>query len=181
MKKIIILIISFIIIGSIWFISQNNKDDINTEISQNNLPVLGETQDLTLEDYEGNKISLESFRGEPLVINSWAVWCPFCRDELTDFSELQKEFEDQIRVIAIDRKESLTEVKSFTDSINVTDDLIFLLDKEDSFYKSIGGFGMPETIFVDSNGQIRIHKRGPMDLNEMRQKTNQFLQVTENI
>jgi len=40
---------------------------------------------------------------------------------------------------------------------------------------------MPETIFIDSEGNIRIHKRGSMDFNEMRQKANQLLQLTKNI
>jgi len=42
-------------------------------------------------------------------------------------------------------------------------------------YKSIGGFSMPETIFVNSNGEIVVHKRGPMELGEMREYTNKIV------
>jgi len=78
------------------------------------LPNLGEVKGLTLKDYKGNNISLKSFAGTPTIINSWAVWCPFCRDELPDFAKLQSEFNGQLDIISIDREESLENAKGFT-------------------------------------------------------------------
>ncbi|OIO61982.1 MAG: hypothetical protein AUJ47_08610 [Candidatus Marinimicrobia bacterium CG1_02_48_14] len=130
---------------------------------------------VTLIDYEGEAVSLEEFRGKPLVINSWAVWCPFCRKELADFATLQQEFGDRVTVIAIDRQEPLAKAKGFTDELGITNDMLFLLDSSDSFYKSIGGFSMPETIFVNSAGEIVMHKRGPMELDEMREHANKII------
>jgi len=130
---------------------------------------------ITLADYNGNTASLEELRGKPLVINSWAVWCPFCRKELADFAELQKEFGDRLVVIAVDRQEPLAKAKGFTDELGITNDMLFLLDSSDSFYKSIGGFSMPETIFVNGAGEIVVHKRGPMELDEMREHTNKII------
>jgi len=128
----------------------------------------------SLQDYNGKTVHLADFTGKSLVINSWAVWCPFCRKELPDFAALQNEFSNTI-VIAIDRQESKNIAKKYTDEIGVTDNLIFLLDPEDSFYQSIGGFSMPETIFVDKNGVIKIHKRGPMDLSEMKKNIQEII------
>lgn len=131
--------------------------------------------DLKLENYNGEVVSLADFKGKPLVINSWAAWCPFCRKELPDFVAIQKEFGDRVIIIAIDRVEPKETAKKYSDELGVTDDLIFLLDPSDSFYRSIGGFSMPETIFINKNGDITTHKRGPMDINEMRQKINEIL------
>ena len=131
--------------------------------------------DLSFEDYNGNTVSLRGFIGTPIVVNSWAVWCPFCVKELADFVEVKKEFGDQIVIISIDRAESLELAKGFTDDLGVTNDLLFLLDPEDSFYRAIGGFSMPETIFVDSNGVIVFHKRGPMDADEIRERLGAIL------
>ena len=115
-------------------------------------------------------VALSDFSGKIIVVNSWAVWCPFCKKELGDFARLQEEFKNDIVVVAIDRQESLKIAKGFTDSEGITRDLIFLLDPSDSFYRSIGGFSMPETIFVDKEGNIVIHKRGPMEFEEMKEK-----------
>lgn len=131
--------------------------------------------EFALENYEGVIIKKADFSGKPLVVNSWAAWCPFCRKELADFAAAQKEFGDKVAIIAVDRAEAKEVARKYTDELGVTDDLIFLLDSSDSFYQSIGGFSMPETIFVDKDGNIKIHKRGPMDINEIRQKINEIL------
>lgn len=130
--------------------------------------------DLTLEDYQGNQVPLSGFIGKPLVVNAWAAWCPFCVKELPDFVSLQQEF-PEIVVVAIDRAESLNTAKSYTDDLGITEDLVFLLDRSDSFYKSIGGFSMPETLFVDAEGNVQDHKRGPMDLQEMKTRLQTIL------
>ncbi|MBI4159992.1 TlpA family protein disulfide reductase [Candidatus Wolfebacteria bacterium] len=131
--------------------------------------------DFNLQDYNGKTVKLADLKGKPLVINSWAVWCPFCRKELPDFAAAQKEVGDRVVFIAVDRAESLATAKQYTDEIGITDQLVFLLDPSDSFYKSIGGFSMPETIFVDKDGFVVDHKRGPMDIKEIRQRIQKLL------
>lgn len=126
--------------------------------------------DFALKDYAGNTITLSQFRGRPAVVNSWAAWCPFCKDELPDFAAVQREFGDRVAIIAVDRAESLDVAKRYSDELGVTGRLILLLDPADSFYQSIGGFSMPETIFVDAAGQIVFHKRGPMEADEVRRR-----------
>lgn len=129
----------------------------------------------TLNDWNGNEVKLSDFKGTPVILNSWAVWCPFCLDELPDFADLQEELGDSVVIIAIDRAESTSKQKKFTDELEVTGKILFLNDPKDSFYQSIGGFSMPETLFVDTDGNIRIHKRGPMDIGEMREKVQSIL------
>lgn len=41
---------------------------------------------------------------------------------------------------------------------------------------SASGFSMPETLFVDAAGRIVTHKRGPMDLNEIQERTKDLLE-----
>ncbi|MEX2515099.1 MAG: TlpA disulfide reductase family protein [Candidatus Paceibacterota bacterium] len=132
--------------------------------------------DITLLDYEGNERTLEEFHGQPLVINSWATWCPFCRAELPDFARLQQQYEAQdVVVMAIDRRESRERAEGYTDEIDVTDRMLFLLDDSDTFYQKIGGFSMPETIFVNAAGEIVVHKRGPMELDEMQEHVEKII------
>lgn len=133
------------------------------------------SEKLNLKNYKGENVSLDDYIGTPLVINSWAIWCPFCVEELKEFAQAQKEFEGKAIVIAINRSESASKTKEFTDELGVTDDMLFLLDPNDSFYKNIGGFSMPETIFVDGEGNIEIHKRGPMNKPEIEDKILEIL------
>ncbi|OHA00995.1 MAG: hypothetical protein A3C07_05205 [Candidatus Sungbacteria bacterium RIFCSPHIGHO2_02_FULL_47_11] len=160
-------IVVLIILG-ILAANRSNENDI-TELQPRQAP------EFRLKDYGGREVSSAEFKGKPLVINSWAAWCPFCVQELPDFAVLQEEFGDKIAVIAVDRAEPLATAKEFSDRRGVTGRIILLLDPEDSFYQSVGGFSMPETIFVDRDGFIRDHKRGPMDLIEMRRRVEKIL------
>lgn len=135
----------------------------------------GRVPEFNLKDYRSKEVKLSDFKGKALVINSWAAWCPFCKKELPDFVSAQKEFGNQILIIAVDRQEPLEVAKKYTDEVGVTNDLTFVLDPDDSFYRSIGGFSMPETIFVSRDGIIRIHKRGPMSLEEIREKIKKII------
>ena len=183
MNRNIIIGIGIVIVAGVLFLIASNRNadtDIDQSVDQSiKQSDFDRLSAITLVDYEGNTVSLGEFKGRPLVINSWAVWCPFCRAELPDFTELQKEFGNRIVVIAIDRKESLKKAKGFTDGLGITDDLLFLLDAKDSFYKSIGGFSMPETLFINSEGEIVVHKRGFMALDEMRDHTNKIISSNE--
>lgn len=167
MNKVLAIIIGILIIGGVgWLVISNSNAPEESE----NRTQSKRAPDFELQDYDGKTVRLTDFAGKPLVINSWAAWCPFCRKELVDFAVVQKEFGDKVVIIAIDRAESLETAKKYTDELSVTNGMIFLLDPTDSFYQSLGGFSMPETIFVDKNGNIVEHKRGPVDVPEMRER-----------
>lgn len=147
----------------------------NRPSSSSSRDTIDRLENITLEDYDGNKITLAAFRGTPLVVNSWATWCPFCRQELPDFASLQEELGDTAVVIAIDRAERVSDARGYTDGFGITSKMTFLIDPSDAFYRNIGGFSMPETLFVNAEGVITFHKRGPLTLQEMREAAAQYL------
>lgn len=135
--------------------------------------------EFTFKDYNGNDVKLTDL-SLPLVVNSWAAWCPFCVKELPDFAITQEEFGSDVTIVAIDRSEPLSTAKEFSDRVGVTDKLVMLLDSGDNFYRSIGGFSMPETIFIDVDGSVKDHKRGPMTTEEMSARIIQAFGLANN-
>lgn len=170
--KFTIIVSLIFLIFLAWLTSPSNKpgDTASFQIQE------GSIQDFALEDYEGNVFLYENFKGRPLVINSWASWCPFCLDELPDFVQLQKQYDDQIDILAINREESVETSSKFSDTLGITHELVWLLDPDDSFYRAINGFAMPETIFVNADGQIVEHVRGYMSFDEMKQKVQTIIE-----
>lgn len=171
MKKYIFVIIAIVIAGGFYYFYFLQRGIVDLPTADRTKPA----PNFSLQDYSGKTVGLLDFKGKPLVVNSWAVWCPFCVKELEDFVMAQKEFGDKVIIIAIDRAEPISTAKKFTDDLGVSEDLIFLLDPADSFYQSIGGFSMPETIFVNKDGDIAHHKRGPMSLEEIRERIGKIL------
>lgn len=135
------------------------------------------TLNLAFQDYSGQERVLANHLADgPIVINAWATWCPFCTKELGDFAAVQDRFKGKVTFIAINRGESVATAKNFTDKTGVTNRMVFLMDPNDNFYKEIGGFSMPETLFITKSGSILEHKRGPLTEEEIMQKTKQLVE-----
>ncbi|MBI4137691.1 MAG: TlpA family protein disulfide reductase [Candidatus Sungbacteria bacterium] len=126
-----------------------------------------------LRDYQAREVRLSDFSGKPMLVNAWASWCPYCRDELDDFAAIKKEFARQgkdVVILAVNRAEAPEAAQRYSDALGVSEEIVFLADPDDSFYKAIGGFSMPETVFIDAEGKIRDHRRGAMAYEEIRRR-----------
>ncbi len=172
---IVIVLVAIAAAGVLFFAPSDHRNMQPGPAASESKNTTEQFAGFSLKDYSRKVITSDEFKGKPLVINTWASWCPFCKQELPDFVTVQKEFGDKVIIIAIDRGESSAVAKKYSDQLDVTNNLVFLLDPSDSFYRSIGGFSMPETIFMDKNGTIIDHKRGPMDINEIRQRITKLL------
>ncbi len=94
---------------------------------------------------------------------------------MRDFAAVQETFGDEVVFVAINREESLETAKKYSDGLGVTGRMIMLLDPDDSFYTSIDGISMPETLFVNRDGYVVTHRRGPMDLEETRTRVQDLI------
>ena len=55
--------------------------------------------DFTLPDLAGNKISLKQFRGNIILLDFWATWCPPCRISIPELVNIQERYRDRGVVI----------------------------------------------------------------------------------
>jgi thiol-disulfide isomerase/thioredoxin len=53
------------------------------------------TPALERESLDGGRFSLEQFRGQVVLLNFWATWCPYCQEEIPHLIALQEELGDQ--------------------------------------------------------------------------------------
>lgn len=132
--------------------------------------------ELVLKDYEGADVRLSQFKREILVVHAWATWCTYCADELRNLATLKTKYGDRIEIIAPNRAESVQVAKPFTDQLGLGDRMRFLIDSSDAFYKSIGGYAMPETLFINDRGEVFHHQRGPMNMAEVEEKISALTQ-----
>ncbi len=66
----------------------------------------------TVKKFSGGDVSLASLKGQVVVLNFWATWCPPCRDEMPYVVKLGTEFEHQgVTLVAasIDDPDTATE------------------------------------------------------------------------
>ena len=58
--------------------------------------------DFTVYDASGKAVKLSDFRGTPVVINFWASWCKYCKEEMPDFNEVYKQYNGSVKFLFID-------------------------------------------------------------------------------
>ena len=137
---------------------------------KNDLADLNRATSTPFVDLDGVLFDLTSVRGKPLIINSWATWMPFSATELPLLEQFAREHSGALVVLAVDRKEEAPVIRAFLSSFGIDDhsSVVFLRDATDSFYTTIGGYAMPETVFYRRDGTIAEHKRGTLTEDELR-------------
>jgi len=117
----------------------------------------------TLDDLDGQRVSLTDFRGQPVIVNFWATWCAPCRIEMPVFQELYERHQDDgLVILALDQAES-PEVAGdyFYDEMGLT--FTPLLDEDSEIATTYGSYGvLPSTFFIDSEGTVAAIHRGPL-------------------
>lgn len=72
---------------------------------QHMLPVSQSTSgapDFNLKTVDGKQVSLESFKGKPLVLWFMAAWCPSCVGQASAIKQVSSEYGNKINVLVID-------------------------------------------------------------------------------
>ncbi|EON10743.1 MULTISPECIES: TlpA disulfide reductase family protein [Pandoraea] len=107
---------------------------------------------LTLSTTDGRTVSLDTYRGSPVVMNLWASWCPPCRREMPVLEKAQADYPD-VRFLLINQGESAHTVEAFIQSQGLQfDDL--LLDPASQGMQAAGARGLPTTLFFDAHGRL---------------------------
>src|SRR5690625_3213867 len=71
----------------------------------------------TLETLDGEEVKLSDYRGQKVLLNFWATWCPPCRAEMPDMQKYHEEDDDAV-ILAVNLTEtekSSTGVDEFLD------------------------------------------------------------------
>jgi peroxiredoxin len=112
--------------------------------------------EFTLKDMNEKTFSLSSIKGNVVLINFWATWCPPCRGEMPSLNKLYREFRDKgLIVVAVSTDRSATPVKDFLDKKPV--DFPVLMDSDNKVSRQFKVFSLPTTFLLDRNGTI-IHR-----------------------
>lgn len=119
---------------------------------------LGETApDFTLKNMVGDNVRLEEHRGDVLLVNFWASWCGPCRQEMPILERIHNRYENagfKVLGVNVDKKED--KARKIAERSGVTFPL--LLDTQQQVSEQYGLEGMPYTVLIDRDGNIRyIH------------------------
>ena len=117
--------------------------------------------DFTIQDGQ-SKVTLSQFRGQVVVLNFWATWCPPCIEEMPSLVEMQRRFKAKgVTVLAVSVDVDESAYRQFVKDHNVN--LLTVRDPDQKSSALYGTFKFPETYIVDRNGVIRRKFIGAVD------------------
>lgn len=131
---------------------------------------------LDLAAMDGSRFSLAQARGELVVVNFWATWCPPCRDEMPSMVRLGRELSERhpgrFRMIAVSVDEGWDPVREYFAGPpfgGAPAGLTIALDPGQAatraYYCAARGFcpdiKFPETYVVDGSGRLVAYVVGP--------------------
>lgn len=120
----------------------------------------------TLENLDGEEVSLEEYRGKIVMLNFWATTCKFCIKEMPDMNKLQEENEDLV-ILAVNVRERKDKVKNYIE--NGGYDFEVLLDTKGDIAMDYLVSAFPTSYFIDKEGILLGGVPGMLQYPQMNQ------------
>ena len=105
-------------------------------------------------DKNNQKININEYNGNLLILNFWAVWCEPCKEEMPSLDKLQANPElDKIKIFPINiGKETLDKVNKFFEDLNIKNFEPYF-DPPTTLAKKFSLRGVPTSILINKEGQ----------------------------
>jgi cytochrome c biogenesis protein CcmG/thiol:disulfide interchange protein DsbE len=134
----------------------------------------GSAPDFSLTTFEGETITLSELRGQVVIINFWASWCPPCREEAAYLEATWRKYKDQgVVFLGVDYVDAEPNALAYIEEFDITypngPDIAQKISKAYSIK------GVPETFYVDKTGQLRGVHIGPLYAPTLDDKIDELL------
>ena len=149
---------------------------LTTDVLANNLP---ENKNIVLHKYpktydnvifldkKDQKININEYKGNLLLLNFWATWCEPCKEEMPSLDKLQANPKlDKIKIFAINiGKENLVKVNKFFEELNIKNFQPYF-DPPTTLAKMFSLRGLPTSILINKDGQEFARVIGSIDFED---------------
>lgn len=121
--------------------------------------------DFTATTLDGEKATLETYRGRVVLLNIWATWCPPCREEMPSMERLYRTFNErgapfEIVAVSIDAAPGTKDaagnvggnLRTFVDEFGLT--FTILHDPSGRIQRTYRSTGVPESFLITADGMI---------------------------
>ncbi|MBN1668486.1 MAG: TlpA family protein disulfide reductase [Anaerolineales bacterium] len=126
-------------------------------------PVNYAAPELTLNRVDGQSASLSDYRGQVVLVNNWATWCPPCRAEMPELEAFYRRHQDEgFTLIGISAGDSQAQVEAFIAEYGVT--FPMWLDPDEQSMRAFQTEYLPSSFVIDRAGTVRLAWTGAISL-----------------
>ncbi len=146
---ILIAIIAFFVL------SQDRKKSDTEILLSSPVDVHFPAPDVRLTDLQGHPVALADYKGQVILYNAWATWCPPCKQEMPMLEAYyQAHRQDGFVVIAIEDGEPVADVAAYVKEIGLT--FPVWPDLKSVATQTFGINTLPMSYVLDRNGVVRL-------------------------
>ena len=124
---------------------------------------------MSFEKPEGGTFSMASLRGQPLLLNFWATWCPPCVKEMPELDHFARQFAPEgwrVVGLAVDNPKAVREFLARS-PVSYTIGLAGFEGSELSRTLGNQQSGLPYTVAFSRDGTVLQRKAGATTLDEL--------------
>ncbi len=134
----------------------------------------GTAPNFSAQTVDGKTVSLADHRGEVVMLNFWATWCPPCKAEMPVLQNAyERHKDDGFTIIGVNNMEKLSTVQRFVQSARLS--FPIAMDEHGVVQRTFGIMGYPTSIFVGPNGKIYATHSGALRADQLEQYIAQGL------
>lgn len=110
--------------------------------------------DIPFVDQKDQQLTLNQFKGKPLVVYFWATWCPMCVKKMGTLNRFAEKFQaDGGQVLAISQdRGGVPTVRSYY-TRNGYNNLSIYIEPSGQLSQALNVGGYPTTVFIDAQGK----------------------------
>lgn len=158
-----------------WLFAGGGLASLLGERQEGRLPAVGaRPPTLALPSDHGQTVSLDTFRGQPVVINFWATWCLPCRAEMPELEAAYVAHQARgLAILGVNLGEDRETVLAFRRDLGLTFPL--LLDELGRASAEYGVKGLPTTLFIARDGRITHIHFGALSTKTLQEQLSRIL------
>jgi peroxiredoxin len=108
---------------------------------------------IQLHDLDGEPVSLADYRGQVVLVNNWATWCPPCRQEMPVLDAFYRDHQhENFTIVAIDAGDPAESVIEFVKRYNMS--FPVWVDPGSSALNSFRNNYLPSSYLITKEGQV---------------------------
>lgn len=105
---------------------------------------------------DGGAFDLLDHRGEVVLVNVWASWCPPCVEEFPVLMDAAEQLGPHgLQVVGMNSSDRAADARAFLADTGATDAFPHVDDSRGDKAVDWGVFGLPETFVIDRQGRVR--------------------------